>query len=73
MAKDKEYTNWDKKGPIAKQLVEHFELFSKTNGAAGIDPNYTKPATIRKKGMRRKRLSPSHKSTVLCKALPLDC
>ena len=46
MPQDNKYTNWDKKGPIAKQLVEQFDLFTKTNGAAGIDPNHTKPATI---------------------------
>ena len=50
MSKDnKEYTSWDKKGPIAKQLVEQFDLFNQTNGAAGIDPTFTKPKTIREK------------------------
>ena len=41
------YTNWDKKGPIAKKLIEQLDLFQKTKGQAGIDPNTTKPANIR--------------------------
>ena len=47
MPKDKDYVAWDKKGPIAKKLVEHFDLFKETQGAAGIDPSHTKPSIIR--------------------------
>ena len=47
MTKDKDFVSWDKKGPIAQQLIEQFELHKKTNGAAGIDPSITKPSIIR--------------------------
>ena len=43
----KKYKPWDRKGPIAKELVTNFELFQSTNGAAGIDPSVQKPATIK--------------------------
>ena len=47
MPKEKEFVSWDKKGPIAAKLVEQFDLHRSTNGAAGIDPSYTKPRLIR--------------------------
>lgn len=40
------YQNWDRKGPIAEQLVAQFDLYLSTNGAAGINPSITKPKTI---------------------------
>ena len=44
---DTQYTSWDRKGPIAKQLVEQINLHQRTKGAYGIDPSITKPALIR--------------------------
>ena len=43
----KKYKAWDRKGPIAKELITNFELFESTNGAAGIDPTIQKPRTIK--------------------------
>ena len=42
----KEYKSWDSKGTAAKQLIEQFELFDKTDGAAGINHNLNKPKDI---------------------------
>ena len=41
------YTPWDKKGAIAQELINNFELFARTNGAAGINSSLTIPKEIR--------------------------
>ena len=43
----KKFTAWDRKGAIAKELANQFDLFIKTDGSAGIDPSLTKPASIK--------------------------
>ena len=47
MPKDKNFVTWDKKGPIAAELVRQFDLHRETKGAAGISPSHTKPLQIR--------------------------
>ena len=54
----KKYTAWDRKGAIAKELVKNFDLFTTTNGSAGIDPSIKKPATIKEIYDRHQFLQP---------------
>ena len=42
----KEYKSWDTKGTAAQQLINQFELFGKTDGAAGINHKLNKPKDI---------------------------
>ena len=42
----KEYKSWDAKGTAAQQLIDQFELFDKTDGAAGINHKLNKPKDI---------------------------
>ena len=38
---------WDQQGGDAEKLVNLFKLYKKTKGAAGVDPNLTKPSQIK--------------------------
>ena len=42
----KEYKTWDSKGAAAKRLIELFDLYKSTNGAAGINYHISTPKDI---------------------------
>ena len=42
----KEYKTWDSKGAAAKKLIELFDLYKSTNGAAGINYHISTPKDI---------------------------
>ena len=62
MPTNQKYTSWDRKGPIAKELVKQFTLFQSTNGAAGIDPSLDKPVTIKEVFWKHQFLQPLNPS-----------
>ena len=52
------YTSWKRTGPIAKKLVEKFDLFQSTKGAAGIDPTIVDAGTIKQARLQNEFLLP---------------
>ena len=56
------FTSWKRTGPIAKKLVEHFNLFHTTKGEAGIVPSIVDPATIREIRIKNEFLHPLNPS-----------
>ena len=46
---DKQYVQWRSKSDEAKKIVEQFNIFKSTNGAAGFDPKLILPREIKEK------------------------